>query len=108
MKLGAKRHRVTVQRSTIANDTYGEGIETWVELYVTWAEILSLSGEERVRGHQVEGSMTHRMFIRKHPDYDVTNKDRVVYGSRTYDIVSVDDVELRGEQYDMMVREVTT
>ncbi|NBS77711.1 MAG: head-tail adaptor protein, partial [Betaproteobacteria bacterium] len=46
LRAGQMNRRITLQRPSTAQDTYGGPVRTWTDLGTFWAEIQPLSGRE--------------------------------------------------------------
>lgn len=106
MAAGPMRHRVQLQRVTLARDSVGEPIETWATYATVWASKLGGSGGERMVGQQVSGRAGVVLKIRyRNPLPTIT--ERVVHNGSTYDINDVDDELDRHKTVVLSCTEVT-
>lgn len=103
MEAGKLRHRVDLQRVAVTRDTHGDQVKTWTTLATVWASIEPLSGREFLSASQVMADVTARIKIRG--GIDLTPKDRVVFGSRVFDIRHVIDWGSRGVETHLMCTE---
>jgi SPP1 family predicted phage head-tail adaptor len=87
MKRGAGqlRRRVSLQRPTTAQDSYGEPVTTWVTAATVWASAEPLDGRELFAAQAVHAKLTRRFVVRYREDVD--NTWRVLYGGRAYHLV---------------------
>jgi len=67
-----------------------------------WASFEGINGNESFAAGQYLSESFYRVKIR--PLEGLTNKMRIVYGSRTFDILSIDDLSSRSEVW-MRVKE---
>jgi SPP1 family predicted phage head-tail adaptor len=105
MRAGNLRHRVTIQsKGTPARNSYGEEVITWATEATVWGAVEPLRGREFLEGKREGAEVTTRIRIR-HRD-GITPEMRAVWGSHTYDIVSVIDLEGREREIHLMCREV--
>ena len=107
MRAGRLRHRVDVLTFTGAQNTYGEvdkgDIVNWYPPTDTvWASIEPMSGTEGIEGGATEGSVTHKVTMRKRT---LNTAQRLRFGTRIFEIVSVLDKDERGIQLEAMCRE---
>lgn len=79
-RAGLLRHYVEIQRNTPTQGDSGEEIDNWAHLAYSFCSIRSTEGEEEIVTHQV------RMRYR-----DITHTDRILFGSRVFNIVNVLD-----------------
>ena len=94
MRSGLMRDYVTIERNTPTQGTSGEEIDSWAVLGSAWVYIRAASGEEAISTHQI------RMRFR-----DIVHTDRILFGSRVFDIVTVLDKEGMGRNLVIEVKE---
>ena len=105
MRAGLLRHRVTIQeKGTVERNSYGEEVITWAEVDTVWGSVEPLLGKEFLAAKREGAEVTTRIRIRYRSG--ITPTMRVVWGSHTYDIESVVEVEGRGRELQLMCREV--
>jgi SPP1 family predicted phage head-tail adaptor len=92
MQPGKLDRRITIQRQTVTQDSYGQDVVTWTDLATVWAEVGAVRGIERFAAMQTVAEVDTRFVIRHR---DVGPKDRISYGGRTYDIKSVIEIGRR-------------
>jgi SPP1 family predicted phage head-tail adaptor len=97
-------HLVSLQRQGSGQSSTGQPNGTWTELAKEWAEIEPISGREYFNASGERAEVTHKVKIRAGRSY--LPKDRVVYGSRVFNIRSVLNLEERGRWLQIMVTEV--
>lgn len=93
MKAGRRNKKVTIQRTTPTRGDFGEEVEAWATLSQPFVNIKTISGGETIQGGQIDARSTHLISLRK---TDITPADRIMHGSRVFNIVSVTDPEERG------------
>jgi SPP1 family predicted phage head-tail adaptor len=64
MDAGQLTERVTLRRKVQTQDEYGTLVETDGTLAIVWAHVKPLSGRERDRGQQTEGTANYVITIR--------------------------------------------
>lgn len=84
---GDLRRRVSIETYTTTRDSIGGETKTAATLATVWASIEPLFGMEIKEAGRILSDVTHQIVIRYRAD--VTAKMRVVYGSRKFDIFSV-------------------
>jgi len=92
MRAGLRRHRITIQYTTSAQNTYGEASATWKNDVTVWGAIFPLRGNEYFANQQVQGAVTHKVTIQYRTlisGLRISPKCRIVYGSRNFGIKSV-------------------
>lgn len=103
MRAGLLRHKVTIQTATETQDAIGQRVSTWAALATRWAAIEPMTGREYHGSEALQSEVTHKIRLR-HVE-DVTAKMRVIYGSRTFEIISAINVGERDKQLHLMCRE---
>lgn len=89
MQSGLLRQRLTIQQPSMAQDSYGQTLNTWTDVATVWGEIVPISGREMVIANAMQDSKTHSITIRYISG--ITPKMRIKYGTRLFDIQSVLD-----------------
>jgi len=104
MLAGRLDKRITIQVSTSdSRDSFGDSTPAWTDLATVWAEIVPISGREFWAAQAVNAEKDLRITIRYRDD--ITPKNRIVYGSRVFDIQSVIDMRGMREELQIMCRE---
>jgi len=106
MKSGKLRHRVTIQKKSVARDAYGSETVTWLEEAVVWASVEPIAGREYFMSQQMQSDVTHRIIIRYYAG--VIPSYRIKFGTRIFDIMSVINTEERNREMVLMAREFLT
>lgn len=88
---GRMNRRIQLQADSVAQDEYGEDVESWVTFATVWAELLNQKATERYTGNQRVGMQTFTWRIRYRSD--VTNLSRVVYDGKNYLVEGVTEGE---------------
>lgn len=102
MRAGRRSKKVIIQRSTPTRGSYGEEVESWATLSEPWVNIKTIAGTETIQGGQIDAKSTHLISLR---DTDVTPNDRILHGSRVFNIVKVMGPEERGFDQVLQVSE---
>jgi SPP1 family predicted phage head-tail adaptor len=107
---GMMRHRVEVWREMLVSDAanqdaYGEPTATPLKIATVWANIEPLTGEEFFQNMQVQGQITHRCAMRG--GIEITSRDWLTLDARRFEIVSVININERGDFLELMLREAT-
>jgi SPP1 family predicted phage head-tail adaptor len=105
MKAGDLRHKVQIQNPTEATDSQGGAEFTWATVGSAWAAIEPLSSREQSYQATIQVVASHKVTLR----YTslVTNRSRLLLGSRVLDVVSRVSAEERGEQLLLICNEVS-
>jgi len=93
MKAGRMDRVVTLRQATVAQDDYGQPIETWTDLAEVWASRVELKGAERWAAKQVLSEISAKYWIRWRDD--VTDRLRLVDDSTEYNIQAVSEIGRR-------------
>lgn len=106
MEAGALRHRVRIQYKVVVRDAYGGETITWTDADTVYAEVLPGSGGEGIDGKAVEATLLTRVRMRYRDDITIQPERRLVWGSHTYDIRAVQDVDGRQRELVLTCEEV--
>jgi SPP1 family predicted phage head-tail adaptor len=88
------RHRVTIQACTRTADGEGGFSQSWVDSSTVWAAIYPMREAQVFEYRSVGVDASHIVKVRG--DVPVAEKDRVVFGSRVFEVLTVADVQERG------------
>lgn len=102
VRAGSLRHRVQIERATEALDSLGEATLTWSAIGSAWASISALGSSERSRARGIEAGTTHEIRMRT---ADVTARDRITLGARTFEVTGVADPTGRGTELRVYAQE---
>jgi SPP1 family predicted phage head-tail adaptor len=105
MRAGNLRHRVTIQESTPTRNSKGEEIDSWSTFGggARAAAVIPLAGREAFNARQRHAEAELRIELRHLAG--VTTKMRVSYDGRLFDILDVADIEERGRETHLLVKE---
>ena len=92
MQAGKLNKRITIQEYSEASNSIGEPIKSWSDVATVWAGFKTLKGSEKFRNEQVLADVSASIIIRYRDD--VTSKQRIIFGSNTYEILSVINPEM--------------
>ena len=104
MEAGKLNRRITIQRKTVTPDSYNQPIETWKDEFSIWAQVISSGGREYYAAQKLNAS-TEIVFSIRYTT-GVTPTDRIKYGSRVFEILSVNDVDGMREELRVSTKEV--
>lgn len=95
MKLCADdlRHSVAIEQRAETKDELGGRVTVWSVFATVWAKIEPTSGREGRNAAKMQATVTHKITLRYYAG--ITPKMRVRFGTRTFDIHSVLDIEER-------------
>ena len=101
MRAGLLNKRIDIETNTDSPDSFGYMAASWAALASSLpATITPLRGDERVRGAETGGEVSHKVTIRYLAG--VTPKHRIKFGSRYFDIQSVINVQERNRMIELM------
>ena len=104
-RIGALRHRITVQVVSRAGDGQGGITESWDEHAVLWAKITPVSRNERMFMQQLEYQRSHKILIRYRDD--LTTDMRISFNNRIFHIKAFINVDERKAYTQIDVEENT-
>ena len=102
-KVADLRHQITVRQKTLVDDGYGGQTETLTTVYETWAAIWPVNAKETRENMRTESNVTHNIRIRYRSG--ITHAMIIVFGSRTFEIKSIINVEERSIMLDLVCNE---
>jgi SPP1 family predicted phage head-tail adaptor len=103
MEAGSLRKRITIQKKSVARNSYGEEVITWVTHCQAWAQMEPLSGREFLEARQIQAEAMVRITLRYQAG--IEPEMRVLFGTRTFNIQAVVHVEERGREIQLMTVE---
>lgn len=101
---GDLRHKIIIQKLENIQDTFGQPIESWSDIYTVWASIDPLVGKQYFAAETITHELTHK--IRMRFKTGITPDMRVQFGSRYFQIVSVINYQERNIELQLMCREL--
>jgi SPP1 family predicted phage head-tail adaptor len=87
------RHLVAIQSRATTPNAHGQLDDTWTTILTAFADVEPVSGQSQESAGAELATVTHTITIRFRSN--ITTRNRLVYGQRIFDIVSVIDVEER-------------
>ena len=106
MEAGKLRHRVNIQQQVTTQDSYGEAVNTWTDIYSSIsASIEPISGKEFFSGEKYNMEISHKIRIRYKSG--IYPKQRVKFGSRYFDIETIINWQERNIEQQLMCKEVS-
>lgn len=104
MRAGTLRHLVELQSPSLAQNAYGEPIESWTTYAAVWAAIRPLSAVETPQAPQATPIATHQVTLRY--TTGVTSGHRIKFGTRYLNVESVLNTDERNRELLLQCREV--
>jgi len=104
MRAGMLRHRVTIQSNDDSTqDALGQPQDSWSTDSTSWASISPLNGRELEYAKATHADTTHKITIRYVAA--ITPEKRIQHNGRTFNILSVIDVDEMNEKLILMAKE---
>ena len=104
MNIGKLNKRIELKSNTPTRDSYGGNTDVWATYTTVWASIEPIAGKELLQMSERNAELTHKITIRYNSL--VSEKHRVLYGTRTFVIVSIINKDEIGEYQEIMCKEV--
>lgn len=97
MRAGLRRSRVTFRRPTVTSQSSsGEDVKSNVSLGSAWVKITALQGRELERAQQLQAEARFKIETEHSlTTYTLQRADIISWGSRTLDILDVEDPDQR-------------
>jgi len=89
------RRKIQIQERLRVPDGVGGSYDSWSTVKTAWAKIEPLSSRETLFGMQLQLNVTHRITIRYTTGFDADY--RILYGTRTFNIVGIRNPEERNK-----------
>lgn len=108
MKIGALRHRISIETVALSQDQYGGVHRDSTTPFVTvWGEVQDLSGQELYTAEELHTQITTRITVRFYPGISPAMVARVFMDQRdrTFDILSVTDPDGRRFMLELSCKE---
>ena len=96
-KVGQLNRIVSIEKPTVARDSFGSEILTWGELAEVWANVRPAGAEERYRQESNKEQSLRRAKMRIRYRDDVYETYRVVYDGFNWDIEGIYEIGFRRE-----------
>ena len=101
--IGKMDQRVVIQRATATPDGIGGSTVTWANIASVWAAVTPFP--MKVKEEMIEGRMTatQPLHMRIYARRDLTEKDRVLWDGRTFNIRGIPLDSLRSQFMDLVI-----
>lgn len=90
---GEFKHLIIIQRKTNGIDEDNIPCESWTDILSTRAKIKNISGYEKIIAQADAYIDKKRFIIRYKKALDLSDKDRILYNNKAYNITYVSDIE---------------
>jgi SPP1 family predicted phage head-tail adaptor len=106
VRAGKLRHRVALQNNTGTADSAGQVSESWTTYSTVYGEVIDTGGVEKVRGQQVDATISALVRIR-YPASGTfpTAEHRVSWNSRIFNIQTVQRKDTHERELWLLCRE---
>lgn len=109
MRVGTYRNKVSLQNATTAkNASTGQQTKTWSTAATQMARISPVQGRAYFQAQGDRAEITHEIRTRYNPDITLTIRDRVLFGSRTFEIRSLINVDEKNREWVLMCVETVS
>jgi SPP1 family predicted phage head-tail adaptor len=106
MESGRLRHKIVIQTATPTDSTIGKGTTvSFATGNTIWGSFKPVSGNEDSKGDGSKGQVSHEVVIRYHST--ISPRDRLLYDSRTFNIVQILNTDELNTRMVLAVKEVT-
>lgn len=98
MQAGKLNKRILLQRPVkVQSPTTGAVTDDWADVKKLWASVVDLSARDLVAAQAGQSEVTTRITIRWRDD--ITDKHRIIYRNRIYNIAGVLEDDKSGKEY---------
>ena len=103
MRAGLLKHNITIQEEVETPDGMGGFSVSWSDVFNARAAIWPLSSKESLDSMKLELQVTHKIRIRYRSG--ITAKNRILFGTRTFNIISLINPDERNRMLDILATE---
>ena len=97
---GEFKNPITIERYQKIKDEDNRLVEQWTKLCNSRAKILYTRGTEYIESYGNSSSVGVTFYIRYNYK-DITSKDRIIYKSKSYNIIYVNNVQESNKYYEI-------
>jgi SPP1 family predicted phage head-tail adaptor len=97
------RQRLTLQDEVRAEDGAGGYTRSWQSIADLWAEIVPISGRERLFADQLQSEVTHKILLRYRGG--VVAGQRLIFENRAFNILSVFNTDEENDTLEILALE---
>lgn len=97
--LGEWKERITIQKSTLGNDSAGNHVLSWEDYYTCYAYVNNLSGKEYWEAAQVNAQKDLYFIIRYCSEVSAMDTEhyRILFRGQVYNITFLDNVKYQNK-----------
>ena len=88
------RHQVYIQTVTTASDGEGGHTQAWTDDRVVWASVDPIQARQRLEYASISVEATH--LVRVRGEETISEESRIRFGSRYFEILTVENIQERG------------
>lgn len=103
---GKYRQPITIQKRDVAQNSYGESMETWVDVIKTRAGIFPMTGSEKFAGDQFNSEITHKIHFRYVKN--ITPDCRILFQGRVFNITSIVNLTEKNVELQLYCKEIVS
>lgn len=100
IQAGSLVHEIVIQQRGDTRNAYGESIPSWSQYSATYAHLENLTGSELEQAAQINSRINTRFKVRW--DSGIRATMRIVYKSRNYNIIYVNNVDERDKYMELL------
>ena len=90
INIGKYNQRITFQGYSEEQNSYGEVVRTYTDLYTRWAQVKPTAGIESIQADEKVASRTAKFWVRQQ-GININEIMRIVWNNQTFDIISIDE-----------------
>ncbi|TLP41041.1 phage head closure protein [Arcobacter arenosus] len=98
------RHRIAFQEQSSTTNAFNEKIDSWNDVFETWASIQTISGKEQYLSNQNYSTLSHKIRVRYSVLID--SKQRILFNNRVFKILSVLNIFEKNQELEILCEEV--
>lgn len=104
INIGSLRHRIALQSASEDRQGNGEVLLTYSTFATVWASVRPMQGNELESAQQISAIVTHKIRIRYNDT--IAPRNRILFDSRTFEVVSILNYQERNIYQDILCKEV--
>lgn len=87
---GLMRDKLVVQRATATQNSHGEDVQTWAAVFTIWGNVRAMQGRELEAAGQRWAEARFKVET-WYPPTPIRRSDRILWGTRTLDVLDAED-----------------
>lgn len=106
MRAGSLRHKITFERQSATQDSFGGVPDTWTSLGDRFASLEPMRGNEK----EVQSGEISRLMVKLKVRYDsltktITPSDRITWNGSVFDIHAIENAHFKNRELILTVEE---